>query len=336
MYRASQLSSLLLVPLVAGAGLRARQDNTTTIPSGVENGINTECKTCPYSLCTNQLALDSGTETTLTCWTYGDSIVDSNIWLKTTDGCYITQWDLVEYAGDYTNTAGFPYCGDVDPVYTTGPSATVYYTECNIIPGFVEKQDRIRMYKTEVDLTLTCSTDSGDDVIGNTRWYKTLSNCYVPEAQVEFVEPGLDDCGPIPFMEAKMRDPDPEPAAPEVAEFPAPSNTSTSSVQARDGDAPHGSSWKKRWLYLTQVGGDSANCTSEPSSASEVQQELPFGNFLVIQCATWGTGNETASIFLLTTNFCWVKDELADPQLIDDTIRSQRYPNCIDFVDTEV
>lgn len=77
MTRANQLSNLLvLVPLAAGAILDNRQDNVTTIPSSLESGINTECKTCPYSLCTNQLAITSG-DLTLTCWTYGDNIVDS-------------------------------------------------------------------------------------------------------------------------------------------------------------------------------------------------------------------------------------------------------------------
>lgn len=78
MIRASRLSTLLaVVPFAAGAILETRQDNATTIPSRVESGIATECKTCPYSLCTNQLAFDYGNEMTLTCWTYGDNIVDS-------------------------------------------------------------------------------------------------------------------------------------------------------------------------------------------------------------------------------------------------------------------
>lgn len=78
MTRAISLSNLLAaVPFVAGAILETRQDNATTIPSRVDSGIQTECKTCPYSLCPNQLAFDYGTEMTLTCWTYGDNIVDS-------------------------------------------------------------------------------------------------------------------------------------------------------------------------------------------------------------------------------------------------------------------
>lgn len=78
MIRASFLSSLLaVVPFAAGTILGPRQGNATTIPSRVESGIETECKTCPYSLCPNQLAFDYATEMTLTCWTYGDNIVDS-------------------------------------------------------------------------------------------------------------------------------------------------------------------------------------------------------------------------------------------------------------------
>lgn len=111
------------------------------------------------------------------------------------------------------------------------------------------------------------------------RWFKTLSNCYVPEAQIEYVDPGLDACGPIPFMETKMRDPDPEPV-PEVASFP---------VQTRSEEQKQ----EKRWLYLTQIGGDSADCTSEASSTSAVQQVLPFGNYIIVQCATFGAAPET-------------------------------------------
>lgn len=119
------------------------------------------------------------------------------------------------------------------------------------------------------------------------RWFKTLSNCYVPEAQIEYVDDGLDNCGPIPFMETKMREPDPEPV-PEVASFPA----APGAVQTRDEEpTPKGNS--KRWLYLTQIGGDSADCTAEASSTSAVQQVLPFGNYIIVQCATYGAAPET-------------------------------------------
>lgn len=80
-------------------------------------------------------------------------------------------------------------------------------------------------------------------------------------------------------METKMRDPDPEPV-PEAGAFAA--------VQTRDEEPV-----AKRWLYLTQIGADSANCTSEANSNSTVQQVLPFGNYIVVQCATFGPNPET-------------------------------------------
>lgn len=82
--RTALYTSLLAVPLVA-AGRRhqvfqARQASnttTTTAPSRVEEGIQTECKTCPYELCTNTAAYLYEQDLTLTCWTRGDTIVDT-------------------------------------------------------------------------------------------------------------------------------------------------------------------------------------------------------------------------------------------------------------------
>lgn len=82
----------------------------------------------------------------------------------------------------------------------------------------------------------------------------------------------LDDCGPIPFMEAKMRQPDE--ADPEAE--------SDSQVARRNPGET------KRWLYLTQIGEDSADCLSEANSASEAEKSYPFGEYIVVQCATYG------------------------------------------------
>jgi hypothetical protein len=37
---------------------------------------NTECKTCPRSLCTNKLAYSTDEQFNATCWTRGTKIVD--------------------------------------------------------------------------------------------------------------------------------------------------------------------------------------------------------------------------------------------------------------------
>ncbi|PSR84251.1 hypothetical protein BD289DRAFT_264266 [Coniella lustricola] len=322
-----------------------------TVPSTVEDGIQTECKTCPYKLCTNVAAYEYGHTTNLTCWTEGDKIVDTTTWFKTTDDCYVTEWDLVE--GNYTEVLS--YCGSVEQTYTTGPSKTVYNTECNIIPEFVEsEEDHTKMYQPEVDLTLTCFTNEGEAVLGNTVWYKTLSNCYVPEAEIEFVDATLDDCGPIPFMEAKMREPDPEASGvaqpvPLVASSSAfggaststsPSTTTTSTTApgpllARKDTDRAGSS--KRWLYITQIGDDFADCLSHPDSSSSKVKQYPFGGYVIVQCAGYSENEaDNDQIYLYTEDFCWINDTLTDPQLIDDEERSEFYPNCNLFVDTEV
>lgn len=72
-------------------------------------------------------------------------------------------------------------------------------------------------------------------------------------------------------MEAKMRQPDPEPATP-AANF-----------TRRIDDGTHA----QRWLYLTQIGEDSADCLEEPDSQSKVDKSYPFGDYIVVQCATY-------------------------------------------------
>jgi hypothetical protein len=61
---------------------------------------NTECKTCPRSLCPNKLAYATSDSLNATCWTRGTRIVDGNLWLKSEAGCYVTQYDVQEYEGD--------------------------------------------------------------------------------------------------------------------------------------------------------------------------------------------------------------------------------------------
>lgn len=66
-----------------------------------EAEVITECKTCPRSLCTN---LDTYSQSygafNVTCWTRGTKIMGDDLWLKTDKGCYVTQYDVLKYAGD--------------------------------------------------------------------------------------------------------------------------------------------------------------------------------------------------------------------------------------------
>lgn len=83
------LFGLCAAPLVAAKYpvFQNRQINVTaaaaTVPSTVEEGIQTECKTCPYSLCTNVAAYEYGHDMSLSCWTRGDTIVETKCVLNT-------------------------------------------------------------------------------------------------------------------------------------------------------------------------------------------------------------------------------------------------------------
>lgn len=105
-----------------------------------------------------------------------------------------------------------------------------------------------------------------------------MSNCYVPEAQIDFVDTELEDCGPIPFMEVKMReaDPEPEPTAP--------------AFSRRSVEDPHSPS--KRWLYPTLISDVYSNCYSDPISDSKVTRVYSHGDEVVVQCATYGVAPE--------------------------------------------
>lgn len=84
------LSILLLTPLTCAL---EPYINTTA-------EYSTECKTCPHSLCPNTLAYGYEDSFNATCWTRGTKIADTNLWLQSEAGCYVTEYDVIEYEGD--------------------------------------------------------------------------------------------------------------------------------------------------------------------------------------------------------------------------------------------
>jgi hypothetical protein len=87
----SILSGLLLLQ---GVVAQVKPYITTTVD------IQTECKTCPRSLCPNQLSYYGNDHLNVTCWTRGTRIMGDRLWLKSEAGCYVTQYDAMEYDGD--------------------------------------------------------------------------------------------------------------------------------------------------------------------------------------------------------------------------------------------
>ncbi|ORY13286.1 hypothetical protein BCR34DRAFT_649419 [Clohesyomyces aquaticus] len=314
-----------------------------TIPVNVE--VDTECKTCPYSLCPNKLSYDweyDTTNKTLNCWTEGTPIVNDTTWLKTSDGCYVTQYDLKEYAGDYTND--LPYCGHVSPRWTKAEGRTRYMTQCNLGP-WVDR-NVIKNYKYGVDLHLTCvSPRVGEEILGKKKWYKTSSNCYVSETTLWPVEDehDLDDCGPIP-RRLSLVDRVPETTTVETSTptpFPKPSVVSTPTAsptpKSMTRTAAHVESrhkFQRRFLYNDTIGEEYVNCTANgfpPSNPGRVVRLYEFRHEVILQCGSMY--NDT--IFLFTTDFCWIKDAQTFEQLTTSTERTDYFPHCERFTDLE-
>lgn len=89
-------SSFFATVLVTGATVHA------AVKPYIETAAeyNTECKTCPRSLCPNKIDYGTDDKLNVTCWTRGTKIMGDNLWLKSEAGCYVTQYDVLEYPGD--------------------------------------------------------------------------------------------------------------------------------------------------------------------------------------------------------------------------------------------
>ncbi|KAF2837751.1 hypothetical protein M501DRAFT_138052 [Patellaria atrata CBS 101060] len=311
-----------------------RQTTKQPIPSETEKGISTECKKCPYSLCANKVAYDYEATFNLTCWTEGQSINNDTTWLKTNDGCYVTQWDIVEYPGDFTED--LPYCGRVREQYTRASARTKYKSECQIRPDLsLERPNSFKMYKENVDLTLTCRASDGEEVLGDLVWYKTTANCYVSRTGLQSTRnlDNLEDCGPIPFLEYKMRLPDPEPTTTETSFPTATPEMKRHAMEAvklsREAIKAHRDWLDRRWLYNTTAGEDYVACRKDMANNSRIVKFYEWAEQIVPQCGTYISNGEHTleNILLLTTDFCYVKDIYTDPGLTESTLRCMSTSN---------
>ncbi|KAF2260564.1 hypothetical protein CC78DRAFT_589551 [Lojkania enalia] len=257
-----------------------------------EAEYRTECKTCPRSLCTNTLYYEGGESLNATCWTRGTKIMGDRLWLKTESECYVTQYDVLEYDGDYTTDLA--YCGKKsEEQHLTLEDATLQYkTECRICPSIT--CDTVSYLKEDTDVTLTCWTDEDTQIIiDDPYWMKTTNNCYVAQKNL-YSKPDityLDNCGPIPFLEVLHHW----------------NENGTSDVNKREPDAlslPVPIEQSAQYLINVTVGEEYAYCRYCPEDRCRVKKRYEFDQEVWLQCLVDTNGTWWSE----TTDFCYVKN----------------------------
>ncbi|KAJ5037244.1 uncharacterized protein L3040_007421 [Drepanopeziza brunnea f. sp. 'multigermtubi'] len=338
--------------LLAVASLGVDAAFKPPINNTLEQSVETECKTCPYSLCTNKAFYEYDTQVSLVCWTTGAEIDGDTTWLRTSDDCYVTEYDLMDISPVDYQTA-LSYCGSAsEELLLTYDNATVKYdAECNICPDNASCET-IKYLRPGTNVTVTCWTADGEAVIGDTTWLKTTDNCYVNE--LHLTEPAnrtvLDNCGPIGFVQVRQTDNTAgvaasSAAAPANEPMPEPVSSSTSTVRDRRHSparaptpipelplaeaAGSESALHKRYLINITVGADSAACHSATASTSAVETRYPLDAVVWMQC--YATSNDSSTTmdraeqyWYLTTDFCYVREEDFRESLFDQ----YRFPRC--------
>lgn len=275
----------------------------TTAAVSTTADYNTECKTCPHSLCPNTLYYSTDDALNVTCWTHGTRIVDTNLWLRSTSDCYVTEYDLADNTTDYTSS--LPYCGSdsEDEDLTLEDATTKYKTECRICPEL--SCDTVAYLKEDTDVELTCWTPEGQVIIDDPYWMKTTNNCYVAQKNL-YSKPDityLDSCGPIPFLEIlnhanETGTSDVGRAKRMVPYEGKPGPDSTSSTEVGEG------TFSAQYLINVTVGEDYAYCHSCPQESCEVEKKYVFDQEVWLQCLVDGNGTWWSE----TTDFCYVKN----------------------------
>ncbi|PKS08743.1 hypothetical protein jhhlp_004796 [Lomentospora prolificans] len=295
--RFSVVATLSLVGLTAAlqasvqAEVKAKQ--VETVNGTVE--YTTFCKTCPYTMCTHLEAPYGGETYSLTCWTYGDKVGDSQLWLKTSNGCYLSEYDLIEYQGDFREDLA--NCGTVPKVITEQPAKIRYLTECKW--GYSTSDESITYYGRDLDLNVLCWAE-GDEIQGDKYWYKTTDNCCISGSGLWSApdQSKLQNCGPSygPRINESVEPP----------ELPGQKPTTLPADEPEQGQAEEGSAIGKRWLEDGLIGEEYAYCYSCPTNPANPTCDLvktyEYNQTVISQCTT----ADLSDRWMLTTDWCYV------------------------------
>ncbi|KAJ4371407.1 hypothetical protein N0V83_004624 [Neocucurbitaria cava] len=209
------------------------------------------------------------------------------LWLKSDAGCYVTQYDVQEYDGDYTKD--LEYCGSEseEQNLTTEDAKLQYKTECRICPEI--ECDVVAYLPEDTEVELTCWYPDGQVIIDDPYWMKTTNNCYVAQKNL-YSKPDityLDPCGPVPFLEIENHA----------------NENGTSDVNKR-APIPEPASFGAQYLINVTVGEEYAYCRSCPQESCDSQKRYRYNQEVWLQCLTQNNGTWWSE----TTDFCFVKN----------------------------
>ncbi|SPO06058.1 uncharacterized protein DNG_08747 [Cephalotrichum gorgonifer] len=273
------------------------------------------CRTCPYNICTHTITMGADTYQ-LTCWASGDLVGDTKVWLKTAEGCFVPEYDLVEYEGDYV--AELEFCGDTPLVVTHEPAIVRYLSECKW--GYSTSRESIKYYGRDADITVTCWAE-GEAIMNDHYWYKTLDYCWVSGSGL-WNTPDRDNlqwCGPDFGYRLNESDLPLDTGGAKPTDI-------WNDEDDEDEDEDDDEGLARRWLQPEQIGEEYAGCYTCPSSVTNetchLETVYEFNQTVVSQCVTRDANSSTQ--WMYTTDWCYVNstDFWVPPY------DNYRYPRC--------
>ncbi|KAK9342566.1 hypothetical protein V1522DRAFT_415723 [Lipomyces starkeyi] len=154
------LSLAAAVPIVSGYAI---------------NGDNVNCRSGPGTSYSVVKTYNKGQDVSITCQAPGTSINGDDLWDKTSDGCYVSDYYVSTGTSNYvtskcdggSGTGEYPITGD--------------NVNCRSGPG--TSYSVVKTYNKGQDVSITCQAP-GTSVNGDDLWDKTSDGCYVSDYYV--------------------------------------------------------------------------------------------------------------------------------------------------------
>ncbi|TID12780.1 NLP P60 [Venturia nashicola] len=194
--KAVQIEPPAILPALQVLSIAASSSpNLESVWVKVGAGINTECKTCPNSLCSIKNFYGSLMMFRATCWTSGQKINATDMWLHSEERCFVTLQDTLKYWRNYTED--LQPCKNVPkPAAAPRRMSAKAETDCKRCPN--DKCETMQSYARRSEVSITCRAQglpncletcvSSDIPSANATtvfpWVKTTANCYVKSSSL--------------------------------------------------------------------------------------------------------------------------------------------------------